>query len=130
MANKPTTPSKEGDDRELDGAAILAVQDLQLHKEKVPEWGGFVYLREITAEERGLFDAKVLDLDGRKDYRNVRAALLLLALSDSTGRRLFADDSQIDKLNQKSAKVLDRLFNRARELNGMMPVAVRALKKT
>ena len=83
---------------------------------EVPEWGGTVYVRQITAAERDQWEARIVAEGARP--QNVRAGLLVYALADAEGKRLFADED-VTRLGRKSAKVLDRLFDVARRVNAL-----------
>ena len=99
----------------LDKQAIFAATDLDIVKVDVPEWGGEVGIRGLTARERDLFEASIgssVNLD------NLRARLVVLTLCDDEGERLLEDEDATD-LGKKSAQVVDRLFEVARQLSGM-----------
>lgn len=99
---------------------ILQANDLPREVVVVPEWGSAsVTVRTLTAAERDLFDASLsAGQSGRRDLDNVRARLLVLALVDDAGDRLFAD-GDADALGKKSSLVLARLFAVASRLNGI-----------
>src|SRR4051812_29746479 len=83
-----------------------------------PEWKcGHVFVRVITGTELDAYDMAV--------YKNneagtpiVRAELLVRAIADESGKRVFSDDDTIS-LGAKSGAVLDRLYDAARRINGM-----------
>lgn len=113
----------------LDKHAILTADDLARELVTVPEWGGEVYISEMTAAERDAFEAEWLR--GKEDgteTANLRARLVCRVLCDDTGARLFAD-ADADALGRKSAAVVDRLFAVAQRLNGMTQADVAALEK-
>lgn len=101
---------------------ILEADDLDREQVDVPEWGGPVYVREMTAAERDAFEAEILDRksDGEVevDLQNIRARLLVRVLCDEDGDRLF-DDADIEPLSRKSGAVMGRLFQVAQKLNGL-----------
>lgn len=99
---------------------ILQASDLPREAITVPEWGGVtVYVRTMTAAERDLFDASLSSgQSGQRDFGNVRARLLVLALVDEAGERLFAD-TDAAALGAKSSLALTRLFAVASRLNGI-----------
>ena len=105
---------------------ILGAQDVRVESEEVPEWGGTVYVRSISAEDRDAFEASVND--GKKsNLANLRARLLVRCLCDENGERLFTY-SDAAALGKKSGAVLNRLFDRARKLNGMTDSDVQELE--
>lgn len=116
--------STESIDRELTAADILGASDIVTERVDVPEWGGYVYMRALTGKERDLFEESMIDRNTRKGQSakmkvdNVRAGLVARCLVDADGKRKF-NDSQISALGEKSALVLDRLFDKASQLSGI-----------
>lgn len=105
----------------LDRAAIFAVPDLQYEDVYVPEWGGTVRVRGLTAAERDAYEASILDQRGRGtrvNMRNARAKLVVLSVVDGEGRRVFAD-GDAEPLGEKSAAAIDRIFAVAARLSGI-----------
>lgn len=113
----------------MDKMSILKSKDVQVVSVPVPEWGGDIYLRTISGADR---DAWEMDCWGRDNDmmrgRNMRAKLLVRAICDEEGTRIFTDMDAAD-LGQKNAKVLDRLFDRAAALNGLREEDVKELEK-
>ena len=109
----------------LNAESILAVQDMQLEKVDVPEWGGEVYIKSLTGAERDAFEQTLYTekiVMGRKqivqDMDNARAKFLVMCICDEKGNLLF-NKAQAIELGKKSANVLSRLFEIARNKNGM-----------
>lgn len=102
--------------------AILAAPDLTTHRVEVPEWGGAVYVRGLTAAERDAFEASIVQVgaDGSKQVAtgNIRARLVVLGCCDEAGERLFTDED-VAALGAKSAGALERLFDTIRHLSAM-----------
>lgn len=96
---------------------ILAAVDRPFVKVAVPEWGGDVYISVMTGMERDVYESELVD-GKRVNYHNIRARMLVRCLTDENGDRLFSDDD-IRKLGDKSGAVLDRLWDKARTVNGM-----------
>lgn len=137
----PSEPAPAEPD-ELEGPilgrdAILGADDLVTRRVAVPEWGGVVIVRALTAAERDHYEAGFLDESAyevdledkpRKGPRkrrsaklrmaDVRARLAALTVVDAQGRRLFGDED-VKELGRKSAAALDRVVTAARELSGM-----------
>jgi hypothetical protein len=95
---------------------ILAAADNRVREVKVPEWGGSVFVRTISADERDRFEARFAD---RKDKGGVRADLVGMALCDEQGKALKPTDAEIKALGQKSSGVMDRIFSAIMDLNMM-----------
>lgn len=116
-------------DRDLNGMDILNAPDIKTERVYVPEWGGAVYLRTLTGEQRDAFERSLLmdDMETR-DTTNVRAKLLVRALCDKSGTPLFTD-AQVQALGQKSAAGLTRCYNKASEMNRVSVSDVEELAK-
>lgn len=102
---------------------ILAAQDRKTKTVDVPEWGGQVFVRSLTASERDTYEVGVAeDRKQRQDNPlhkvNMRARLAALTVCDEKGQRLFADIDAVE-LAKKNASVVDRIFDAAIELNAM-----------
>ena len=111
---------------------ILAVKDFKTRTIEVPEWGGEVMLRTISGNDREKFETMVLEKTGKdgqvKDSKLIRATLLAMTICNEEGKRIL-DKSTISALNDKSSKVIERLFLEASELNGLNEQAVVEAKK-
>ena len=123
----------------LNHAAIVAAQDLKTEDVDVPEWGGAVRLREMTAKERDAYETATFVMatevvDGKPQTKvtpntiNLRARLVALCLVDEEGHRCFGDD-ETEALGAKSAAALARCFAVAQKLNGMGAAGVDEAEK-
>jgi hypothetical protein len=98
---------------------IMTVDDLKVEEVSVPEWGGSVLVRTLTARERDEFESSTVDKkSGKPNLENFRAKLVGLCLVDENGKRLFESRADIAMLGNKSVAALQRVFNKAQELNG------------
>lgn len=111
----------------LSAASILSAEDLPHEDVAVPEWGGVVRIRTMTAGARDDYEQTMLAAKGQRQ-RNVRAQLVALCAVDETGGRLFGP-GDIEALGAKSAKALDRLFDAAIRLNGLGASDIEDLEK-
>ena len=107
---------------------ILAKKGGKVIELTVPEWGGTVHLREMTASERDAFEQASLDKSGSARLVNIRARLASVSISDASGKRLFAD-SDIQSLGELPASALDRIFDAAMRLNKISKADVDELEK-
>src|SRR4051812_19058258 len=95
---------------------ILAADDLPIHSVDVPEWGGPVYYRHLSAiEQAGLekLQASVKDVaEGEYVAAILRAAagLIVRSVCDEDGKLIFTE-ADVDALIGKSADPLMRVFN-------------------
>jgi len=100
---------------------ILNADDLKYEEIDTPEWGGVVRLKVMTGIERDDFEQSVFDMKGKDtkvNLKNFRAKLLVKVIVDEAGKRVF-EEADIERLALKNSKVLDRLFNKAQEINGI-----------
>jgi hypothetical protein len=109
----------------LTKAAILAANDLPTRDVAVPEWGGSVRIRSMTAEERDAFEAAQIaaKTDGFVVVPNLRARYVSSCIVGEDGQPLFSE-GEIGALGRKSAAALDRVFSAIAELNKLDPNAI------
>ncbi len=112
---------------------ILSIKDLPVEKVEVPEWGGFLFVRGLTAEERDHFESIFIDDEGKQKskkeaLKNIRAKLVVLSACDENGKALFAE-SDIPALAKKSARALNRIFEAGQRLSGLSKADVEDLSK-
>jgi hypothetical protein len=125
----------------LSGADILAAQDLETREVEVKQWGGSVIVRALSGKERDAYEAScmverpAIAADGKRvrgqmemhrSLLNIRAKLVVRALVDEGGNRLFKD-TDAAALGEKSGAALDQLFDVAAELSGLTAEDVDAL---
>lgn len=87
----------------------------------IPEWGGTVYVRELTGKERDKLEASVLSTNGnnsKTNAENLRARLVVLAVVDESGNRLFSDEDA-KTVGNLGVKGLQRAFIMAQRLSGL-----------
>ena len=112
----------------ITAAQLTAVNDFEIEEVEVPEWGGWVYIRSLSARERDLFEGSIGAVAGKQNLANLRARLVVLCLCDEDGNRILEDD-QSEFLGAKNAQVINRLFEKARRLSGMTDKDVKELEK-
>ena len=106
---------------------ILAANDVNLLKINVPEWGGDVYIRVMTVGER---DAYENEWQRKKDtgVDDFRTKFLVRCLVDEKGSRLF-DNGDVQRLAEKSARVMNRVWLAAMEHNNLSDASIEELAK-
>jgi len=112
--------------------AILSANDIERERVEVPEWGGYVWVRGMTGEERDAFEAGLVERKGKSrelNFKNMRASLVAKTVVNDGGERLF-DDNDVKRLGQKSAAALDRLYEVATRLSGIGEQDVEDLTET
>jgi hypothetical protein len=96
---------------------ILKVEDLKVEKVEVPEWGGDIFIAEMSGDARDEFEQYAFAQSGKKtDYVHIRAALVAMCAVNEKRERLFSFED-IKALGQKNGLILDRLFDVANRLN-------------
>jgi hypothetical protein len=109
--------------------AILAVSDIAYKNVPVPEWGGEVRLRAISAASRDDLEQAAYDANkNNKQFRNLRARMLSLCIVDENGKQIFSD-TDIEALGEKSAAAVDRLYAASLKLNAMSVEDIKELEK-
>lgn len=99
---------------------ILNFEDITTEVVEVPEWGGSVRLKVLSAAERDAFEASTVTTKGGKqkpNLANLRARLVARCIVDEDGKRVF-ESGDVARLGNKSSRALDRLFTKCQELNG------------
>ena len=96
---------------------ILSANDSPVEKVEIPCWGGYVYVKTMSARERDRLESSWAD-NKDKALDNLRARLAVATVCDEDGNLLFSP-SDADALGQKSAKALDILLPVIQKLNGI-----------
>lgn len=111
---------------------ILQVRDVKIEQVDVPEWDGHVFVRSITAAERGQIEeaaAKFKESKGKDAFaRTFTVKFASLALCDEQGKRLF-EDKDIALLQQKNAAAIARVAEAAQRLSGFTKEDMEDLEK-
>ena len=111
MANDNT---KEKQLKILTREEILGADDIQIWEVEVPEWGGIVLCRSLTA-------AQVERVQGKfkgKGMKGVTAALVAMAIVDEDGKRVF-HQNDLPELSTKSIAACTRVLKVIMEQNAM-----------
>jgi hypothetical protein len=112
-------------------ADILKPDDLPAHKVEVPEWGGFVYVATLRADERDAMESRLVDLKDAQGLVGVRALMVAFCLCDENGKRLFANDLEAaaEKIGQRAAPGVQRIFNKISDINAVTSGDIEELEK-
>ena len=97
---------------------ILLVNDTVIKKVHIPEWGGDVYVRSMSGEQRDQFEALIIS--NRNSVENFRAKLASMTVCDESGNLLFTE-ADIKELSKKSAAALQRIFVASQKLSRITP---------
>jgi hypothetical protein len=116
MANAPTNGRVV-----LTAEAILGASDIETEWVEVPEWGGGVYVRGLTAGQRDRLESSLLDRKGQPQPARLaefRSRLLSLCAVDGDGKPLFTE-RDVPRLMNKSVGAVGKVLDVARRLSGM-----------
>lgn len=111
--------------------AILGASDIKTEDVSVPEWGGTVRVKGLTAAQRDQVEAKAVSARGSSMQLNLvgmRAHMAALSIVDGDGKALFTQ-ADIKALGEKSGAALDRVFEVVTRLSGMSDNDVEELTK-
>ena len=115
----------------LTKSQIVDVIDWRGTEVQVPEWGGSVMLRTVTAGEREEYETFVIKAKDPKtgllNTANLRAAFLAMCLCDAEGNRLFSH-AEVAEIGKKSAAVIERLFDVAQRHNKLLADDIKELE--
>lgn len=107
---------------------ILGATALRSEVVEIPEWGGVVRVREMTAGEQEAYTALLKDEKGGLDLRDYRAKLLSCTVCDGSGALLFTP-GDVAALSGLAADPLERLWKAAARLSHLVPGDLEALGK-
>lgn len=101
---------------------ILAPRPWPTETVEVPEWGGSVTVRALSATELDAFNASVVRTKGNNvevNRNNYRAKLVARCVVNGDGKTpMFKDEAQIIALGMQPASALDRILTVVNRLNG------------
>jgi hypothetical protein len=114
----------------LSRAAILAASDIKDELVPIPEWGGSIRVRGLTAAEYDAFEMSLFDpKTGKRNYWNMRARLVVLAaIDDDRGQLFTGGDADAEALGAKSVGPVDRLYEVVQRLCARRPEDLKALE--
>ena len=107
--------------RPLSKAEIIRAHDLQTEWVSVPEWGGDVRVRGLTAGQRDQLEAAMIDKKGQPAHVRLgqfRSRMLMLSVIDEQGFPVF-EEGDIPALMNKSVKAVERVLKVARGLSNI-----------
>lgn len=108
---------------------ILNYDDtLKREKVDVPEWETELFVKVMSGAERDRWELSTTALLKTPNLANIRASLCVMTICDEKGKRIFTND-QINALGDKSAVVLDRIFDIARRINKLNDDDIEELEK-
>ena len=116
-AKTDTDEAPEKPLRTLGRDDILKSEDIEYRYVDVPEWGGRLRIRSMTAAQAAEFSEQQ-----EKGLKNNEAAVVLIRMSavDESDELLFTNED-IKRLRKKSLRPIVRIQDAALELNGLGP---------
>lgn len=124
-------PAPQAPAQFLSRAGILGASDITFEVVEVPEWGGSVRVRGLSAADQDDIVHSCVSRNGDQttvDLRNLRAKYLLRCLVDKKGNRLLTE-ADLEALGGKSGGVINRLFTVAERLSAMSEAALEGMVK-
>jgi hypothetical protein len=113
----------------LNREAILAAQDVKDETIAVPEWGGDVRVRAMTADARDAFEQDAYKAASEKrQLTSLRARMVARCVIDEHGNLLFTE-ADIEALGKKSAAALDRIYEAVLRMNALRQSDIEDLEK-
>ena len=105
----------------LTRADILGASDIKTEDVHVPEWGGTVRVKGLSASQRDAFETASVSGQGKNvnvNFANIRARLAALCIVGEDDKPIFTD-ADVRKLGEKSASALSRVFDVCSRLSGI-----------
>lgn len=107
---------------------ILAKTELQKKKVTVDEWGGDVFVSEMSGTTRDAWEQTLREKDASGNLLSPRAKLVAFTVVDEKGERIFTDED-IPFIGRLSSASLEKVCAAAMELNGLGAGDVEKAKK-
>lgn len=110
---------------------ILAADDIKTERIAVPEWGGDVLLRGLTAKERGRAVKACTRMVGNKpdtDFGALQVQMISMSAIDEAGTRLFTDND-VQVLSGKHSGVIEKIFTVVAKLSGVAEDEIAEMRK-
>lgn len=110
---------------------ILNANDIHIEELSVPEWGGVVYVKTLTADERDMLEAAIVEMSANGKPKSLklehmRAHLAMLGICDAEGNRLFSS-ADVKALGKKSAAALDRVVAMIQKMSALTATDIERL---
>lgn len=96
---------------------VLVADDLRQDEVEVPEWGGSLLLRELSALGWKRYASASSKLEGEEPTQHEMALLVALSAVDDQGEPVFNQPGDVERLSRKSSKALRRAYEVALRLS-------------
>jgi hypothetical protein len=119
---------------QLSANEILDIIDVVIEPHPVLQWKGMVYVRSVSAQERGEIEAGAAMFKEHKGKdatfaRDFTVRFAWLAMCDENGTRLFSKIEDVAKLKQKNAAAIASIAEHAQKLSGFSKQDMEELEK-
>src|SRR6185369_5125523 len=102
----------------LTPADVIGKKRMVLANVPCPEWGGDIWVRNISGTQRDEFDFWVQDHARQaKPMIFMRAKLVAMSWCDESGAPVTITEADVLKLSEEDAVPLDRLFEKCCQLS-------------
>lgn len=102
----------------LNRSDILSKKDLKKEKVNVSEWGGDVFVSEMTGEVKDQWEQEIIRREENLNLKNPRAKLVVATVVDEKGEPLFSF-KDVDQIGKLSAAALNCVCEVAQRMNGL-----------
>ena len=96
-------------------------------------WGGSVFIKNLTGSERDVYEMSILEGKGDDDKINLKNAridlVIMTTYGDSECKELLFTSEDKEKLNEKSARPLNKIFAVSQRLSGLRKEDIEELTK-
>lgn len=112
----------------LNKEQIFTAKDKPYKDVEIKEWGGVVRISTMSIVDREEIEMIATSEDRDLSRRNLRLRFLIASIVDEKGDLMFTLDD-MESLQYRSAKVVDKLFAISQALNGITDEDVDELAK-
>ena len=113
-------------DNVLSKEALLSADDRQVETVPAPEWGGLVYVRPLSGNQRDELEERYQD---DKSMIGIRAWIAAAGLCDRDGTSMGFTPAEVKELGDKSGAALDRVAAVVKRISVMTAEDVQELEK-
>lgn len=107
---------------------ILAKVDLKKETVTVAEWGGSVFVSEMSGTQRDAWEQSIRQKDASGNIASPRAKLVVFTVVDENGDRIFTEED-VPSIGKLAARSLEKVCTVAMRLNGLGAGDVEEAKK-
>lgn len=116
-------------DKALTRDAILKPVQFRRERVDVPEWGGHVYVRQISAKDFESWQDWIVKQENAKNPQSHRAAFIVDCVCDENGKPIFTEPSDLAVLGEHQNAVIDLLYEACKRVNLVDKTALEGAEK-